>query len=201
MRSLDKPPAILSSMSFIYLYLFVDMGKCQHFIDLCHLSIYLSIYLTSGKLWEDVPGGNLLKILSTLTPSLLVGNCQQLSNWLWKNVSIYFIYLSFWYWGNCGRTYQEGTSQQHWFYFISVSIYLYDIGKNVGGRTRREPPKDIVIDSISTTQLPIYLTLGKSREDVPGGNLPRYLLSVSFIYLNLFDDMGKCQRALSRLRT
>ncbi len=76
---------------------------------------------------------------------------------------------------------------------ISVSIYLYDIGKNAGGRTRREPPKDIVIYSISTTQLPIYLTLGKSREDVPGGNLPRYVSSMSFIYLYLFVDMEKCQ--------
>ena len=119
-------------------------------------SIYLSIYLTLGKLWEDVPGKNLLKISSTLTPSLLMGKCQQLSIWHWKNVSIYSIYLSIWYWGNRGRSYQEGTSQQqHWFYFISLFIN-HDIGKIVGEHTWREPPKDIVIDSISTIHLSIW---------------------------------------------
>ena len=37
-----EPPAILSSVSFIYPYLFVHMGKCQYFIYICHLSIYLA---------------------------------------------------------------------------------------------------------------------------------------------------------------
>ena len=47
----------LSSKSFIYLYLFVNMEKCQQFINLCHLSIYLTL----GKSWEDVQGGFLLR--------------------------------------------------------------------------------------------------------------------------------------------
>ncbi len=71
-------------------------------------------------------------------------------------------------------------SQQHQFCFISLFIYLYDIGEIAGGCTRRKPPDNIVIDSISPAiYLSIYLSsihliLGKSWEDIPGGNLLQY---------------------------
>jgi hypothetical protein len=85
-------------------------------------------------------------------------------------------------------------SQQHRFYFISLSIYLYDIGEIAGGCTRREPPDNIVIDSISPIYLSIYpsdigeITGGYTRREPPA-----ILSSTSFIYLYLFVNMGKCQ--------
>jgi hypothetical protein len=124
------------------------MGKCQHFIDLCHLSIYLSI-------WHQGNCGRMLYQAGTSwrcrLPWRLVYSWEIVSN----------------YQSDFGRMSQS----------IS-SIYRSGIAEIAGERTRREPPNNI--DSISSQYPSIYTTLGKTREDVPGGNLPKILSSILF---------------------
>ena len=77
------------------------------------------------------------------------------------------------------------------------SIYRSGIAEIAGERTRREPPNNI--DSISSQYPSIYTTLGKTREDVPGGNLPKILSSILFQLPNyLSSDIGEIPGGCTR---
>ena len=96
-------------------------------------SPYSSI-MTLGKLWENIPGGNLPKILSLILFQLsiylsgigeIMGGCTRREPFVIKE---FHISLSICQHGKMSAIHQSMSS-----------IYLSDIGEIMGGCTRRDP--------------------------------------------------------------